>query len=186
MRTKARFIAVVIATGGFSFGGMALAQTQTAAVPEPLTAAYACRAITTDAERLACYDQAVGRLQQAQEAGDFAAVDAASVRQLERESFGFSLPSLPRLGLPSFRNGTNGEPAPTVETLTFEISRVIQSPSGRNAYIMSNGQVWRQIDTEPNRQLRSGAQVTVRRASLGSFLMTTAAGGPAVRVRREQ
>jgi hypothetical protein len=186
MRTNLRFITVVIAAAMSGAGGLALAQTPAPPIPEPLTAAYACRAIATDAERLACYDQAVGRLQQAQQEGAFAAVDAASVRQLERESFGFSLPSLPRLGLPNFRSNTAGEPEPAVETLTAQISRVIPSQTGRNGYVMSNGQVWRQVDTESNRQLRSGAEVTIRRATLGSFLMTTTAGGPAVRVRREQ
>ena len=51
---------------------------------------------------------------------------------------------------------------------------------------MSNGQVWVQIDDENARNAREGGTVTIERATLGSYLMHVEAGGPAIRVRRQQ
>jgi len=51
---------------------------------------------------------------------------------------------------------------------------------------MSNGQVWVQIDDENARNAREGGAVTIRRASMGSYLMSVEAGGPAIRVRRQE
>ena len=57
---------------------------------------------------------------------------------------------------------------------------------GTASFTMTNGQVWSQIDNESPRNARAGGQVTIRRASMGSYLMSVEAGGPALRVRRTQ
>jgi hypothetical protein len=54
-----------------------------------------------------------------------------------------------------------------------------QSRPGRWVITLDNGQVWAQRDTprpEANRP-RPGDEVTIRRASLGSFLLTATARG---------
>jgi hypothetical protein len=157
--------------------------------PEAIAKVYACAAIADPAQRLACYDAAVGAMKTAESQGEFAAVDAAGVRQIEREAFGFSLPSLPRLALPSLRrgNGTGTAAAPVERTaeLSMTIARVGRF-DGRQSFVMDNGQVWVLLDSQGNRLARPGAAVTVKRASLGSYLMSVEAGGAALRVRRAE
>jgi hypothetical protein len=58
-----------------------------------LVQVYACAEKTPDAVRLACYDQAVSALRTAQAQGEVTAIDKGQARQIERESFGFNLPS---------------------------------------------------------------------------------------------
>jgi len=155
--------------------------------PETLAKVYACSEIADSAARLACFDAAVAALKTAQTQGQFAAVDAAGVRQIEREAFGFSLPSLPRLGLPGLRRDGSGAvvaPESTPE-LAMTIAR-LGYYDGRRSFVMDNGQVWVLIDSKDNRFARVGAAVTVRRALVGSYLMGVDAGGPALRVRRAE
>lgn len=157
------------------------------ASPEVIQKVYACAATVDDIARLACFDAAVGALKTAETQGQFAAVDAAGVRQLEREAFGFSLPSLPRLSLPSLGRSEGGS-APAQES-TAELALTIArrgSFDGRPSYVMNNGQVWVLVDTDDNRLARAGAAVTIKRGAVGSYLMKVEAGGAAVRVRRAQ
>ena len=50
---------------------------------------YACTSVAEDADRLACYDAAVGRLQEAEAAGDVTTVTRKEVEQVRQHSFGF-------------------------------------------------------------------------------------------------
>jgi hypothetical protein len=147
--------------------------------PETLSKVYACAEITDGPARLACYDQAVGAMQSAQKQGAFTAVDAAQVQQLERESFGFRLPSLPRLSLPSL----GGDDAVEAIAVTTTIASV-RTFGGKPAYVLANGQTWAVIDSDTNSNARPGREITIKQAAQSSFLMSVKAGGTALRVRR--
>lgn len=149
--------------------------------PAVLDQVYACASVAAEAERLACYDAAVGRLREAQTSGSLVAVDRAQAEEIERDAFGFSLPSLPRL----FGNRDAVAAAPVNEN-RLEIARVVRRQNLPATFTMTNGQVWTQIGTESTRNVREGGAVTIRRAALGSFMMSVEAGGHAVRVRRTQ
>lgn len=154
--------------------------------PEVLAKVYACAAVADPQARLACFDAEVATLKSAESQGQFAAVDANRARQIQRESFGFSLPSLPQLGLPTFRRSGEGADAEdSLESQSMKIARLSRF-DGRASFIMDNGQVWVRVDTEENRNARTGAGVTIRKAALGSFLMSVDGGGRALRVRRAQ
>jgi len=153
--------------------------------PEAMNKVYACAEIADAQQRLACFDAAVAGMKTAETRGDFAAVDANRVRQIQRESFGFMLPSLPRLGLPSARRTTDDAAEELPQSQAMTIARTSRF-DGRNSFVMDNGQVWVLLDTQSNRFAREGAAVTVRKATLGSYLMSVEAGGPALRVRRAQ
>lgn len=62
-----------------------------------LDALLACQSITTDAERLACFDDKVGAFSDAAQSGEIVTVEKETIKEIERDSFGFSLPSIPRL-----------------------------------------------------------------------------------------
>jgi hypothetical protein len=178
---------------GAAFGAFAIASPATAQPapqpgaqsPEVLAKVYACATIADSAERLACFDGAVAQMKTAETQGQFTAVDAAGVRQIEREAFGFSLPSLPRLTLPKMGGGGSASEPALTEALTMTI-RSVGRMDGRTAFVMDNGQTWLQIDNEQNRFTKAGERVTIKRAAMGSYLMDPDRGGAAVRVRRAQ
>ncbi|MGP1274464.1 MAG: hypothetical protein ACQRW7_03480 [Caulobacterales bacterium] len=68
----------------------------------PLETVIACADIEDGAARLACYDEQVANLRASVRSGELVAVDRPAVEAIERDGFGFSLPSLPRLSLSLF------------------------------------------------------------------------------------
>jgi len=160
------------------------------ATPEALSRVYACASLQDAAERLACYDTAVGALRSADEAGSFVSVDRDQVQELEREAFGFSLPSLPRLFGGGDREDADTADQETaalsVDEVQMVVARIGARGDGRVVFIMDNGQRWVQVQSERVRNLREGDSVTVRRASLGSFFLAPTDGGGGYRVRREE
>ncbi|KCZ84034.1 hypothetical protein HAD_00105 [Hyphomonas adhaerens MHS-3] len=141
---------------------------------------YACKDITADAERLACYDTAVGRLKAAEEAGEVKTFTRKEVEDVQRDSFGFSIPSLPKLAFGSRDSGGNSI-SDELKEVTFPVTSVSGS-RGALLVTLENGQVWRQVDSKrispsPKKEAR------VYQAALGSFKMKLD-GGLAFRVER--
>ena len=153
------------------------AQTAPAARPEAMNRLVACRQITEAQARLACYDAAVSDFDAAQRQGEVVVVDRAQVTQARRQLFGFQLPSVTL-----FDQGDRPEALDAIETT---LVRAGQSSEGRWVFTLADESVWRQVDTERvNFRNRQGEPVRVRRAALGSFLMTVG-NSRAVRVRRQ-
>ncbi|MGE0044336.1 MAG: hypothetical protein AB7J28_04525 [Hyphomonadaceae bacterium] len=167
--------------------GSAAAQPQ-AQLPEGgpaiLNNVFECREIADDAARLACFDAAVGQLQSAQQAGTFASVDREQVREVQREGFGFSIGGLTRL-LPRL-GGREASEEDEITEVSLTVERVLDRGNGYHAFVMTNGSVWRQVQAESARNVRAGTNVTIRQASLGSYMMSSSRGGSAHRVRREE
>jgi hypothetical protein len=161
--------------------------------PDPLGRVYACADITEEAQRLACFDAAVAALRAADDQGDFVSADRTQVEILEREAFGFSLPSLPRLfsrdggGAGTERAGLAGDDpgAAGVDSITAAVADLATRPDGRLVFTLANGQVWAQVAPDRMGFVREGDEVTIRRASLGSFFLSPPTGRGA-RVRREE
>lgn len=74
------------------------AQTQFSAQPDELQAVYACKTISRADERLACYDRTVGRFEAAEKSGEVVTVSKTAIEKVEKDAFGFNIPSLPSLG----------------------------------------------------------------------------------------
>ena len=170
--------AFVAAACLFVAAAPAAAQTQ-APTPEPLSNVYACADVQPDAERLRCYDQAVGLLRQAQTQGQVVAVDTEQARAVEREAFGFNLPPLSRL-LPGLQDGGD-----RVENVQATVVRIRGAREGLAIFEMENGQIWAQVEPQPSRNVRVGDVVTIERGALGSFRLISPRGGMAHRVRRQ-
>ena len=152
--------------------------------PGVLDEVYACAQTADEHQRLECYDRAVGRMREAQTRGDLVAEHRHQVERVNREAFGFSLPSLGNLfgGGGGHRNVAPEE----VAEISAHIASVSRHGPGHATITLDNGQGWEQIDDENARMARAGGAVSIRRAALGSFLMHVEAGGPAIRVRRVQ
>lgn len=138
------------------------------AVSEAAAQQSACVSIENDAQRLACYDSANGRAPRA--APDLPQAPAAAPA---REGV-----------LPSFGNFLNGddEPAQQAAPVAYQITSV-RLIAGRPAFVMANGEVWAAAET-PERNPRTGEQVTITREGVGYFVLRPASGEP-FRVRRQ-
>lgn len=154
--------------------------------PISTQAVYDCAALSDDTERLACYDNAVGRLKAAEESGEVTTISRSEVETVQREAFGFSLPSLPRLAMP--RLGSSGDAdGATVTEITSGVKSIRSSKVSGLTITLENGQIWRQTDNRRvNYSKRKGVdQAVVKQAAFGSFMMKLD-GGVAFRVKRIQ
>ncbi|PZN99790.1 MAG: hypothetical protein DCF28_12510 [Alphaproteobacteria bacterium] len=146
--------------------------------PELLTRLIDCRSIADGGQRLACYDAAASAFDSAEKQGDVVVVDREQVSVARRQLFGFQLPSMPDI----LQRGAQPDVLDSIETT---LNRAGQYGDGKWTFSLADGSTWRQIDSEPVRfQNRAGQSVRVRRAALGSFLLTVD-GSRAVRVRRQ-
>lgn len=135
-----------------------------------------CRKLGADAARLACYDAAAQALEAATARGDIVVVERDQVREVRRQAFGFALPSL------SLFDGGKDE---TMADITLKVVSASRGGDGKWLLRLEGGQVWRQIDTtELARYPKPGGTVTISRAALGSYKLSTG-GAAAIRVRRE-
>lgn len=132
--------------------------------PAVLSQVVACRTITDEAARLACFDRSVAALDAAESSQELVVVTRDEVRRTRRGLFGLTLPDL----------GIFGDATADAEAVR-EIEDVVRSasttPYGRWILTLENGQVWTQTDTrrlpiEP----RAGHPIRIRRAALGSYM----------------
>lgn len=124
-----------------------------------------CRKLTDDAARLSCYDQAAAVLDQAEAKGDIVVVDREQARKVRRQAFGFSLPSITLF--------EKGETKEEIENITGVVQAARQDNMGHWIIKLEDGAVWAQIDSnELFKTPKQGMAVKIRKASLGSFLMT--------------
>lgn len=152
----------------------------------PTDSVYACAAIPEDAARLACFDSAVAELRSKEQAGLIQTVDVAKIKEIERDAFGFSMPSLPALFNRSNASGKTSQEAESIDEITVGVkSARIQGVTGRAIVVLENGQTWEQNDTTSLNamSLRKAKEARVRKAALGSFMMSVD-GGKAFRVKR--
>lgn len=134
---------------------------------------HPCARMREDADRLACYDAAFGRPARTMEA-----IPApAPIAVPSGEQFGFTPQKLER---DAAREGATSK---QLAAITSEVSAVEQLRNGRFVATLANGQVWIQSETESRATVKAGDAVIIRRAALGSYLLTTKAG-IATRVRR--
>lgn len=91
---------LVAGTAIAGFASSALAQET-----DPVDAVIACRSIADPAARLACFDNSSGDLADARVSGDLVTVSRSDIVAVERDGFGFDLPSMPRISMSLFGRG---------------------------------------------------------------------------------
>jgi hypothetical protein len=133
----------------------------------PMSVLKQCAQINDPSKRLACYDQVAERPTAAAAAAalpkDSAAAPApaASAAPPTKESFGLYTAEHPT--------------APVVEPLiTAKVIAIGINTTGRSTVTLEGNQVWELDSADP--VLVKGDAVTVKRGTLGSFILTTPAG----------
>jgi hypothetical protein len=178
--TKANAGAVIIMAAILA-GPAAAAPPPQPAVPGRAQAVQAltdCRKIADNTARLGCYDAAAATFDQAEAKGDIVVVDREQARSMRRQAFGFSLPSITLF--------ERGEKAEEIEAMTGTVGSARLGLNGKWVIHLQDGATWTQIDTtEVPIDPKPGMAVKIKKASLGSFLMTV---GPnrAFRAHRDE
>jgi hypothetical protein len=164
---------VILATTFLGFP--AFAQQNVASRPEDLIKPVTqCREVQNDAARLACFDAAVAALAAA---GEVAIVSRRDVEQNQRRLFGFNVSALNPF------EGTNGEN--NLQSISATMTSARDLGRGEWLITLDDGSVWRKTDSaDVQFSARRQYPVTVRRASLGSYMMKVG-DAPPFRVKRE-
>lgn len=153
------------------------AQAQSAAPPGELQAIYACKSISDSQKRLTCYDNSVGRFEAAEKSGEVVTVSKTAIEKVERDAFGFNIPSLPSLSnlfgggtkkatkkndltdpvmdssvasLPRLAAGEplTQKPVPSeISDVNLAIRKTTKFGRDKTRFFMTNGQVWDQVGT---------------------------------------
>ena len=131
--------------------------------------AAACASIEDPTQRLSCYDRAAGR-----PAAPHADVPLATAPVVAAPATAAAAaPAAPAANPKSFGLYAAEHPAPPppAATITGTVLALGTSSSGRATVTLEGGQLWELADSDP--LLAAGDAVTIRRAALGSFEMTT-------------
>ncbi len=156
--------------------------------PGALERLAACRTVTADVERLACFDALAEALAPQIEAGDLVAVDRARIENVERRNFGlpddgFGLLTLFSRSHPAIATAAPGggterrdEDGRLVALEAVPVSAARRLESGRLEVTLSNGQIWRQTDstrvrTVSARHIEAGLTASITSGALGSFFL---------------
>ena len=148
-----------------------------------LDALSTCRKEADGAARLACYDRAVGALDEAEAKGQVVVLDKDQVRTVRRQAFGFEIPSFGAFMRPGGRAERN-DPEEAIDRVTYTLSGA-GGGNGRYVFYTSEGVNWVQTDDDLPRPPRAGSELRVRRASLGSYFCNVD-GQRAVRCQRQR
>lgn len=174
---RASLAAVLVAAAALA-GTPALAQDKAAARAATLQKLTDCRKVAESAARLACYDAAAAEIETAEAKGDIVVVDREQARAVRRQAFGFSMPSLTLF--------ERGEKAEEVDTVTAKVASASVNGAGKWVIELEGGAIWVQIDAnEVPLTPKAGDAVRIRRAALGSYLMSVK-NQRAFRARRQE
>jgi len=174
-----------IAAAGIALAALSLVGAPAAAKDKEASAGKAaafqavldCRGVADNAQRLACYDAAAGRMSEAEKKGDIVVIDRAQASAAHREAFGLNVPSL------SFV--TRALKPEEVDRVDGVVDSARSDVNGRWTMKLQDGAVWRQISGDLLRAPHSGSKVAVRKGTLGSFLMNVD-GQPSIKVHRDE
>jgi nucleoid-associated protein YgaU len=146
-----------------------------------------CIGISNSADRLACYDKLAGRVSAPKTAPSVAApapaapapaapaaaasAPAASVAAAPAPA---AAPTAEDFGLSKVQKAASSSSPPEIKSITAKVAGFGHSSNRRTQITLDNGQVWEYQD-DPDSLLSIGDSVTIKRATLGSFIMLTPA-----------
>ncbi|MGH8185448.1 MAG: hypothetical protein ACREUC_02705 [Steroidobacteraceae bacterium] len=149
----------------------------------------ACMGERDDARRLSCFDRETARLTQpeattaraseapATPAPSSAAASAPAPKAApatpaisDEEKFGY------RGGLAREEVDRRKAEEEKLDQVTAKVAELSALPHGQFVATLDNGQIWQQKLIDRSVRLKIGDEVTIRRASFGSFMLVTASG----------
>jgi hypothetical protein len=143
--------------------------------PAQITRLLACRAIVATADRLACFDRESAVVGEAVKKQELVVFDRESVRKTRTSLFGFAIPNLGIFG---------DDSKDAVKQIDGVLASFGHNVDGGYIFILQDGGRWSQIDDRPlGVDPRQGDKVVVKRAAMGSYMLSVARQ-PGVRVKR--
>jgi len=146
--------------------------------------AHDCAKIPDDSARLACYDAAFGKPASAPRSGAVQASAAAAAATTTvtpasdpakaRQEFGLS---------ETDKRALDPAKADEPSSISATVAGVKKRPTGEWVVTLQDGQVWVQSESYTKAIVKAGDVVTIRKASLGSYVLVSA-NRVAMRVRR--
>jgi hypothetical protein len=179
MSAARSFTVIVFGLALFAAAGPVLAKD---IKPEGRAAAFKavtdCRTVSDPNARLACYDEAVGKLDQAESSGQLVVLDREAAKEVKRQAFGFSIPSISLF--------SKGEKEEDIDRLADTLKSARERADHKWVFELQSGGVWRQIDTSQFvNDPKAGDSVEIKRAALGSYMLKVNGKQPAVKVHRD-
>ncbi|MFP4519258.1 MAG: hypothetical protein ACLFQ5_07375 [Oceanicaulis sp.] len=167
----------------------------------------ACSALQDDTARLACQDTALADFSAALDTGRLAVVERSVVREVERESFGLSMPRIAELGGLFRRSDSDADDGTPEEEVMADGSVAVLNAAGgieelrglgvdrvtvgRDDMLtvhLENGQVWRQTSNRnvrpPRRDDMDDLTASIERGALSSHFLELSHNGRRFRVER--
>ncbi|WP_420431489.1 hypothetical protein [Hyphobacterium sp.] len=150
----------------------ALAAPAMAQSTDPIDDILVCQQIAEEAARLACFDAAAARLSGERDNG-LVTVYREDIEAVERDSFGFDLPSMPGLSLSLFRGGSNSpdplDPGTTPERMASAETSDTNPPEARANLNTRNDNPEPDVAIAGNENEDQGGGVFSRMPRLGLF-----------------
>lgn len=126
-----------------------------------------CRTVADPSERLACYDQRVASLDEAEKSKQLVIADKAKIEEVRKGLFGFSFPNLNEIFAGGEKGGARKEP----EEITSTLTSANHLGYGKWSFVLADGAVWSTTEPMTGRSPKAGAAITIRRGILGSFTL---------------
>ena len=145
-----------------------------------------CIEISSSADRLACYDKLAGRVSApkalaaapapsapaAASPAPATPVTVASVAAAPAPAAAPTEEDFGRSKVRKARTAASSAAPPEIKSITAKVAAFGRSPNHRTQVTLDNGQIWEYQD-DPDPLLSIGDSVTIKRATLGSFILQT-------------
>lgn len=169
---------LILAGGILLPGTVVLGQTNnlTQSRPPVFEELVNCRTVADPTARLACYDDKVAAIDEAEKKDELVLADKASMKEARKGLFGFSIPKLKIFG-------NDGKEEEDFE-LVAKIDSAYMANYGKWTIVLDDGARWTQIDTSVLRKNpKPGMEVKIRTAAMGSYFANID-GQRAIRMKR--
>jgi hypothetical protein len=147
-----------------------------------------CVDIASAADRLACYDKLAGRVSAPKALAASPAATSPSIASRAATSpeaaapapaasvaaapAPAAAPTEEDFGRSKVRKAASSGAPPEIKSITAKVAAFGRSPNRRTQVTLDNGQIWEYQD-DPDPLLSIGDSVTIKRATLGSFILLT-------------
>ena len=173
--------AVIAATAGLTPPAMAQDDNREKALTAPpaiYTDLLACKDVKDAMARLACFDEKVSALQTAQSTNQVVIADREQVREARRGLFGLTLPRIKLFG-------DDSDEGDGVSELASVIEKTERTSNGKWYFVLEDGARWIQTDnTRIYPYPKTGSNIVIKRAALGSFTAQVGGGGRSFKIKR--